>query len=263
MTKGNFNKIWRLVYDDPDPDPNGGAKATLTDFLKTNPGAQDELNKIVADNRRKLTQQNQDLVKQLEELKEQTNLTAQQKEELESRINTLQEQYMTKEEIAKKEAAKQAKLFDEQQKKTQQELDSWRTRYSEATIKRSIMDAAVEGKAWNPEQIVAILSTNSYLGQVVGDDGKPTGELTPIVKFQDISSDGKPVTLELNPQQVIKRMKELPDKYGNLFKTDAAGGLFSNSGSNSAVSTGDLKDLGKYAEWRKKHPDLDVSKLKK
>jgi len=260
---------WHLVYDNATDDEaaktaeaaakaaeGGGDPKTLT-------FTQDQLNKMMADNRRKLAQQNQQLVSELETLKEQSNLTTQQKEELEGRINQLQEQFMTKEEIAKKEQAKLVKLTEEEKAKLKNEAESWRNRYSTATVQRSLTDAAVEGKAVSPEQLVAILGTVTSLQPVIGEDGKPTGDYAPIVKFNDVDSNGKPIVLDLTPQQTVKRMKELPQRFGNLFQSDATGGLGGHSGSGAggsgiSPSVTALKDLGAYAKWRKEHPDLNL-----
>ena len=70
---------------------------------------QSQLNQMMADNRRKLTIQNEKLVGELTTLKDQANLTGQEKTELEGRIEKLQEQSMSKEEIAKREATKAIK----------------------------------------------------------------------------------------------------------------------------------------------------------
>jgi hypothetical protein len=64
---------------------------------------------MMADNRRKLTNQNQELVKQLEQLKQNATLTQEQRDELQARITQLEEQYLTKEELIKRESGKREK----------------------------------------------------------------------------------------------------------------------------------------------------------
>jgi hypothetical protein len=267
---GYITKTWRLVYDDPDDSAKKAAEVLkkAEDDLKAAGKiitTQDDLNKMMAENRRKLTQQNQELVKQLEELRNQSNLTQQQREELEQRINTLQEQFMTKEEIAKKESVKQSKAFEDEKKRIAQEANSWRERYTNETVRRSITDASVEGKAVSPEQIVAILGASSYLGEVLDAAGKPTGNYEPRVKFNDVDSEGKPVILELTPTQAVKRMKELPEKFGNLFVASGSGGVggAGNASRGTPTTLDSLKDLDSYKKFRSEHPDLDLSKVQK
>jgi hypothetical protein len=261
---GNSIKSWKLVYEGEEE----AALKAAEDLLKKSGRVvttQDDLNKMMAENRRKLTQQNSELIKQLEEIKSQTNLTQQQRDELEQRITALQEQYMTKEEIAKKETEKAKKVFEDQLKQSSQEANSWRTRYATATIRREITDAAVEGKAVSPEQITAILTGVTALVEVLDESGKPTGQFESRVKFNDVDSGGKPVILDLTPTQVIKRMKELPERFGNLFQSTGTGGIggAGSAGRSTPVSLDTIKDLDAYRKFRKDNPDLDLKKVKR
>ena len=69
----------------------------LVELVKDNPALQAELNTMMADNRKKLTGQNQDLVVQLEQLRTSTQLTQEDRDELQVRITQLEEKYMSKE----------------------------------------------------------------------------------------------------------------------------------------------------------------------
>ena len=118
----------------------------------------------------------------------------------------------------------------------------------------------------HPSQLVNILRSSTQLVEVHDENGKATGKYTPIVKFNSKNDEGKPIVLDLNPTDAIKHMKELPDAYGNLFKGTAAGGLGETGGTGrgtGTVSLDSIKNPVKYAEWRKKNPDLDLSKIGK
>jgi hypothetical protein len=242
-----------------------GTPKTLADLIKSDPKHQEELNKMMADNRRKLTQQNQELVTQLEELKRSSSLTNEQRDELQTRITQLEEQYMTKEELAKRESTKQQKKWEQDLQAATQAGEQWKTLYSSSTIDRALQDAAIEGEALHPSQIVDLLRNRTQLTEVL-DNGQPTGRYATVVKFNDVNDDGENVLLELSPADAIKRMKELTDKYGNLFKgtgTSGIGGARGADGSAPPAKLDDLlKDPVKYAEWRRKNPDLDLTKLK-
>lgn len=240
---------------------------SIKELVKSDPKAQEELNAMMADNRKKLTQQNSELVTQLEQLKKNSALTHEERDELQTRITTLEEQYMTKEELAKREAGKKERKFTEQVNTITGERDTWKTMYSNETIDRSIQDAAVGGEALHPGQVVQLLRTQTQLVEVISENGEKTGRYTPVVKFNDKTEDGKPVVLDLSPSDAIKRMKELPEQYGNLFKGTASGGLGESGGATGNVNQPSLKEITsnpvKYAEWRKKNPDLDISKLRR
>jgi hypothetical protein len=266
-----YTNAWQIVYGDEEDAAKAAADKAAADKAKAADDGkitmtQDELNKMMADNRRKLTTQNQELVEQLKKMRDETQMTAQQKDELELRIEQIQEQYMSKEELAKREAAKQSKVHQKAVDTLTGERDSWRKMYSESTIERALYDASVKGEAVRPEQIVAMLGQTTHLGEVLDATGQPTGAYAPTVKFNDVDADGKAVTLELSPDDAIKRMKELPEAYGNLFRGTASGGLGEAGGGKGGEKSASLKDITsdpvKYQKWRKENPDLDISKLR-
>ena len=64
----------------------------------------------------------------------------------------------------------------------------------------------------------------------------------------------------MTPEEAIKRMKQLPETYGNLFKSGVVGGIGAASatggltpGSNGKVDTTKLT-MDQYLELRKKNP---------
>jgi len=237
-------------------------KPTLKELIETH-GLQDQVNSMMADNRKKLTQQNQELVNQLESLKQNSRLTQEERDELQNRITSLEEQYMTKEELSKREATKQQKQYEDELNKIKSDQEKWQSMYSTETIDRTLQDAAIEAEALHPSQIIQMFRGNTQLTEVI-KDGAPTGKYAPVVKFNDINDEGAPVMLELTPQELLKRLKELP-QYQNLFKGTATGGLGETSGSlaNQPKLQELLNDPAKYAKWRKENPDLDISKLKR
>jgi len=228
-------------------------------------GLQEEMNAMMAENRRKLTQQNSELVTQLEQLKQNTHLTQEQRDELQQRITQLEQQYLTKEELAKRESEKTRKQYENELNTFKQDNERWKGLYTSSTIERSLQDAAIEGEALHPSQIVDLLRNRTELSEVL-ENGRPTGRYQPIIKFSDVTDDGKNVVLELAPNDAIKRMKELSDKYGNLFKGTAVSGTGGSRRADGSAPPAKMKEVMsdpvKYAKWRKENPDLDISKLK-
>lgn len=270
-----LTKPWKLVYDDSGNEGKGGEnsgegegkeKPTLKTLIEKH-GLQEELNAMMANNRKTLTQKNQELIEQLTNLRDQAQMSTQAKEELEARIEELQTQFMSKEEITKRESEKMAKAHAKELEKLTSENKKWQSLYATSTIQRALLDAAVEGEAIQPSQIVAMLGQSTQLVEEVNETGQGKGEYKVVVKFNDIDTDGNKVILNLSPKDAIKRMRELPDLYGNLFKGDATGGLgatgTSGKGERQPKLSEIVKDPAKYQEWRKKNPDLDVSKLRR
>jgi len=247
---------------------DGGSKPTLKKLIEQH-GLQDEMNTLMATNRKTLTQKNQELVTQLTQLRETATMSTQAKEELEDRIEELQTQFMSKEEIAKRETENLSKNHAVNIDKLTSETKKWQGLYATSTIERSILDAAVGGEAIQPSHLVTMLGQNTQIVEELDAAGQGKGKYKTIVKFSDIDSDGNPVILELPPKEAITRMKELPDQYGYLFKGNAAGGLGADSGGGSGRSERApklqelMEDPVKYAEWRKKNPDLPIEKLKR
>ncbi len=227
-------------------DGDGGGGAGDKSFT------QEQVNTMLAEDRRKHKQATQKALEEIDALKARTNLTAKEREELEGRVSELNRQLLTKEELAAQEKTKLTTDFKNQLDGLTNERDSWKNRYTEASIVRSLTDAAVVNNSFNPEQVVAILRQNTQLAEELDAEGKPTGSLVPKVSFADTDKDGKPVTLELSPQDAVKRMTE-KDQYLNLFKGDGTGGIGGTTrpGGKPADISELAKDPAKYREARK------------
>lgn len=263
-------KAWVLVYEDEDVGPGdpGDAKPDLKTLIDKH-GLQDELNTMMAANRKGLTQKNQELVTQLTQLKDKSSMSTQAKEELEARIEELQTQFMSKEEIARRESEKSTKAHATEIEKLTGAAKGWQKLYASSTTQRALMDASVAGEALPQAvaQICSILGPSTHIVEEVDGTGQGKGAYATVVKFNDTDADGNPVVLDLSPKKAVERMRELPELYGNLFKGDGTSGLGGgNTGSVAGEKTPKLKDLladpVKYRAWRKKNPDLDLSKLR-
>lgn len=213
--------------------------------------SQKDVDKIVADERRKQEKKFQDTITQLEALKENKNLTERQQAELQTRIEEMQTSMLSKEEQAKREQEKIKKESENKINDLTKDRDGWQNRYVTSEIRRSIMDAATEAKAFSPEQLVRLLQHDTKMTQILDEAGKPTDEWIPKVKIVD-TKDGKPVTLELTVPDAIKLMKDQPNKYGNLFESGVSGGLGVSSGAGGGKGDNEPpRDPVRYREWRK------------
>lgn len=184
---------------------------------------QDDINKILAQEKRKHQSVTQKALQEVEALRKKSSLTEKERHELDERVDQLKTSLLTEQEKAKRQAEKLKQQHRERVAGLEAERDTWRTRYTDSTIQRSITDAAATNNAFNPRQIVAILGRNTRLVEDLDSEGSPTGRLVPKVSFEDKNKDGKTVVLELSPDEVIKRMKEIPE-FLNLFKVEGTGG---------------------------------------
>lgn len=195
---------------------------------------QEDVNKFLAEDRRKHKAQTEKTIAELEQLKKSKSLSDQERVTLANRIEELSNQILTKEQLLEKEKAKLQNEHKTQLQKESEEKEGWKKRYTESTITRSIVDAASSNDAFSAEQVVALLQPHTKLVEDVDSDGNALGTFTPRVKFSDVDKDGKPIILDLSVPEAVKRMKDTPEKYGNLFKANIASGI---GGSQSVGTT--------------------------
>jgi hypothetical protein len=210
---------------------------------------QEQVNKILAEDRRKHQAQMQRVEKHLQETLATAKLTQEERQKLEDTLENIQKQLRTKEEQAKIEKKQLEDKFT-------RELNEWKTKaeviekkYLDSIIHRSLHDAAVAGDAFNPNQIVTIL--RPFVKMV---DEKP------MVDFPDVSAEtGEPIVKQMTPDEAIKRMKQLPETYGNLFKSGVVGGVGAASATGGFTPGSGKVDprnltMTQYLELRKKNP---------
>ena len=216
--------------------------------------SQTRLNAILADERKKHNETVQRHISELEQLKRSASLTTDEKAGLEKKITELQDSMLTKDELAKKEKDKLLTDHKKQVDGLTGEKELWKGRFTDSTISRGITDAAVVGEAFSPAQVVALLKPHARLVEVADAEGKTTGDFAIKIKFTGADKDGKPVQLDLTPDEAIKQMKEMPDHYGNLFKSTMSGGLGGTGGKGGGggrtKSPTEMTDA-EYREWRK------------
>lgn len=202
---------------------------------------QDEVNKMILQERKSNEEKTRNQIKELENLKGSKTLSDADKTALQGRIDKLAEELLTKEQLAQKDKEKLQREHEEKYGAATQELESWKTRYHDTEIRRAISDASVSQEAFDPAQIAALLRPSAYLEEIVDANGGATGNYLPKVKFDDVDKDKKPVRLDLTISEAVKRMKETPEKYGNLFKSNLKNGM----GMNGNVPPGGTIDYTK------------------
>ena len=192
------------------------------------------------------------LTTELDALKKRSNLSTKDRQDMERRIEDLNNQLLTKEELAAKEKNKLLKQLESERESLSQEAKSWRQRFEEKTIVGALTEAAAGANAYNPKQIVTMLRGETALSEVMDGD-QPTGQFEVVVTLDTTNDKGENVKLTLKPQEAVKHLSE-QDDYLNLFKTDDrngfGGGPSRKSGQVDAATI--AKDPKAYREMRRK-----------
>lgn len=215
-----------------------------------------EATKLVETKMAEQAKKMQNLLAELQAAQTAANLTKEERAELQTRVETLQNELLTKEELAKKKQEEEKRNSELRFTELQTKFTDLESRYQRETITRAITDSALapEIDAYDPSQVDAILRPNTRLVEELDKDGKPTGNVIPKVKFPDLDSANKPIVLDLTIPEAVKRMTEIP-KYQNLFKGKGTGGLGktkSGSGIGSSDDAAELaKDPKKYIKARR------------
>lgn len=215
---------------------------------------QEDVNKLMAHNKRGLRDANQQMVQRLETLQQQENLTKQQRDDLQTEIDQLKAQSQTKEQQAQAEYTKLQTKYTKDLKEVTDKSTAWEGRYKSKTKSDDLLKAAIGHKAFNPNQIVQILLPQTDVVEEV-KQGQPTGNFISQVKFTGLDKDQKPIDLTLSPEDAVKAMTEMPEQYGNLFRNDANGGVGGMPATSPAAKDLDLGTMT-HADYVKNRPKI-------
>jgi hypothetical protein len=200
----------------------------------------------------------------LEETLASKNLTTQEREQLAQRLEDMQKETRTKEQQQAHERKQMEEMHATKLEEEKKGRVQWENRFRESMVERSLQDAAVTGDAFQPSQVMTILRQMTRLSESTDEKtGKGTGKFKVVVDFPDTDpTTGEAIVTLHTPESAVKRMKELPAIYGNLFKSGVVSGIGSSSATGGLASgqSGKL-DVRKltpqqYAEVRAKNPEL-------
>ena len=274
---GGYSPIWTPVFDGDDDGGGGGggdddaaaaaaaeaaaAEAAAAEAAGGGGGGNDktfnqiEVDKIVQGRLRKQQGEIKKHTDTIAALQGKANITKEERTELETANDSLRTSLMTEKQRAADTQKKEKEKHTSEVTKLTGERDDWKNRFTNSTIDRAIVDAAVVNEAFVPNQLVSILKPDTNLAEILDDEGKPTGELEPKVRFVDKDKEGKKITLSLTVPEAVKKMTE-QDQHLNLFKGKGTGGLGgANRGGDSKPQ--DLAALAKNnpAEYRKRRQE--------
>jgi len=191
---------------------------------------QDQLNRFLADDRRKHQQKYEGLEEAYKEALQDQNLGQEQRDKLQTQLEDLQKQFRSKEQQLAYEKKQLETLYQSDMEKLTSRATEWEDRFKTTLRDRALQDAAVMADAFNPAQVVTLLTPMTKIADEVDDAGHSTGKLVPVIDFPDVDeTTGKHIMTQRTPEEAVKRMKALPDQFGNLFKANVVSGIGGNS----------------------------------
>lgn len=224
---------------------------------------QDDINKFLADDRRKHQEKYKKLEGAYQEMLADKTLATEQREKFESELQDLQKTFRTKEQQAEYERKQEQERFKTEVTGYKESATKWERMYKDSVIQRSLQDAAVEAEAFNPTQIVGLLRPVTQMRPATDAEGNELDDqMVPRIDFPDIDEKtGDRIVTLRTPQEAVQRMKELPKFYGNLFRANVVSGIGSGAATGGVTSgEGGRVDVTKltpeqYRKMRKENPE--------
>lgn len=242
-------------YDEA-ADAAAAAKAAADAAAGAKMMTQAEIDSIVTKRTEQARSAQKATLQQLETLQGTLTLNEQEKATLAGEIDELRKRTMTAEEIAKRELKQKETEYTGRLTKAEKEAADWKTRHHTLLIDAEISSAAAKAKVIPGllDVVSAYLKPTTRLVEEKDVQGNVV-RYSPIVDFNDIGADGKPVVSTLPIPQVIDRMKQLPAYY-SLFEGSQVSGAGAGSGVGQNGKKIDPSQLNQqqYMELRKTNP---------
>lgn len=207
-------------YDDPPATPPPEEKKFT----------QADVDRIAAEERRKYQTKQQELTTQMEDLKKNSALSQTQRDDLQKKIDELQQQYLTKEQLAAQKLEKERAAEKLQIEELTQHRDGYKGLFESTIVESAILKAASTHEAFSSEQLKDLLFGKAKVVEEKDDAGKTIKHNVVIKTTMTDPKTKQLVPVELPVDEAVKQMKDQPEKFGNLFKSGVAGGLGGGSG---------------------------------
>jgi hypothetical protein len=224
---------------------------------------QDHMNHEIGEARKKANEKNSEMVKQLEELRDRTTTSESLRTELQNQIDDLKKVNMTAQQQAELEIKRMQRQLEAQTKSLSDEANLWRTQYATARISQEIHDAAATNKVLPlaMEQLDMLLGSQAQLRSIKDAEGKDIpGQYEAVVNFRDSDENGNLVPTILPITKAVARMRELPQRFGNLFEADQKGGVGGGTMMGKSPLAGAAPNfkgmtMDQYLKWREANPE--------
>lgn len=254
-----YHTLFTTHYDDSEGDPKGDPKEPEKTFNQT------QLNEIVEKRVAKMKSENRQMLSKFESLQGSLKTDNEGREALEIELDELRQRTLTQDEIQKREAKKAADKYTTDLEAAQSDAKTWKGEYNDLRISYEIKGASAHSKVLPEsfELVEAFLRPNTKMIEVRDDEGVTTGKTQTMVDFSDVDSEGKPIIAQMTVPDTLKRMSELPEKYGNLFEGKKISGTGRTSGGSGPTGKLDPSkmDTDTYIKFRKENPDAALDSI--
>lgn len=225
---------------------------------------QDDVNRLLAEDRRKHQAQLKQMETRLQDVLKSQTLTESERKALQENLTAIQGQLRSKEQQAALEKQELEQSYQGKLSDLEKKASVWENLYRDSTIDRALLDAAMKNDAFSPSQIITQLRNQTKLIEDTDAvTGKPNGRYKVVVEMMDVDpKTGQQVNMTRTAEEAVKRMKEMPEQYGNLFKSGVVSGIGSGSATGGLLpgQSGriDVRKLTpqQYREIREKNPEL-------
>jgi len=207
--------------------------------------SQRELDTILAKEKRQIQQKH---LEETEDILKSKGLTEQEREKLAKRKDELEVALMSEKDRARAEREKLEKEYGEKIKVHEEQVKTWQSRFSSATIRRSISDAAVLADAHDPMQFVDLLESKIRLQEELGEDAQPTGQFEAVIDIHEKDEKtGKTKKHTMSVEKYITEVMAESPRYKNLFDSGRVGGTGRRAGSSVGGEGGTLSSMQKIS----------------
>lgn len=239
-------------------EPNAGAPPAADPTAGVKTFTQEQVNAFIKKEKDALTAKNNETIERYKKLEQSQTLSEQEKEELRTQITTLQDEGKSKEQLAQEALGRANK---ENQLKIDAEIaekKAWRGHFENLLRDTDLKEAAKAYGAKFPEDILAHLMPLTKVVEIPDAEGKPSGQFEVKIKWSAEDKDKKPVILELTPMDAVKRMTEIPDRFGHHFNNSAKDGLSGTSNQSPVGNIAGMKPLESMSleDYRKNRPAI-------
>lgn len=181
-------------------------------------------------------------------LSEDVRLSQAERDEAAARAEHLESQFKTEKELAERREKKIIEDKDKEIKKHKDEATTYKGKWANSVIKTELVTETALADEAIPGQLQKVLKPDTILVDELVD-GKPTGEQVVRINFEDVDAEGKTITLQLSVKEALKRMKELPERFGNYFKGVGSSGIDGGNGKGGGSGATSL-DTATYIAQR-------------
>jgi len=249
----DISKLYCISYfEEGETGGETGGETSEETSEETKTFTQEEVNSLLAKERREHKKRAQQLVDDLNTLKHKATLTAEERDALQNKINELEQTFLSKEELLKRETEKKTKELNDKLEDLSKKAETWKNRYVDTMVENDLTEAAVKHNAFSTNQIVTLLRGKTEVVPILDDDNNETGAFKTVVTLETKDSKGETKVLKLSPNDAVKLMSET-DEYFNLFKESGVGGLGDRNRKGKDLDLASLaRNPKKYIEARNK-----------